>query len=176
MSVPASGCTNVLRKITIHFRRAPLALFGQQPAEYSRRNLLVISIQPHEAISIRFEARVPGPKTRLGSVHMDFSYADHFGQPSTTGYETLLYDCMIGDATLFHRPDIVEASGRSSIRFSRHGGGQGAITSPNTVPGVGGPPKLTRCSTAMDARGTSRAFNLRPATQRHSSPYFRIRL
>jgi len=76
-------------EIAIHFRRAPLALFGQQPAEYSRRNLLVISIQPHEAISIRFEARVPGPKTRLGSIHMDFSYADHFGQPSTTGYETL---------------------------------------------------------------------------------------
>jgi len=97
-------------EIAIHFRRAPLALFGQQPADYSRRNLLVIRIQPREGISIRFEARVPGPTTRLGSVHMDFSYADHFGQPSNTGYETLLYDCMIGDATLFHRADMVEAS------------------------------------------------------------------
>jgi glucose-6-phosphate 1-dehydrogenase len=40
---------------------------------------------------------------------MDFCYADYFGQSPNTGYETLLYDCMVGDATLFHRADIVEA-------------------------------------------------------------------
>ena len=40
---------------------------------------------------------------------MDFSYADYFGTEPSTGYETLLYDAMIGDQTLFHRMDIVEA-------------------------------------------------------------------
>ncbi len=51
---------------------------------------------------------MPGPRVRLDTVKMDFKYADYFGQPPNTGYETLLYDCMIGDATLFHRADIVE--------------------------------------------------------------------
>ena len=40
---------------------------------------------------------------------MDFSYADYFKAPSSTGYETLLYDVMMGDATLFQRADMVEA-------------------------------------------------------------------
>jgi glucose-6-phosphate 1-dehydrogenase len=40
---------------------------------------------------------------------MDFSYAEHFKAEPSTGYETLLFDAMIGDQTLFHRMDIVEA-------------------------------------------------------------------
>jgi glucose-6-phosphate 1-dehydrogenase len=40
---------------------------------------------------------------------MDFDYADYFGAAPNTGYETLLYDVMTGDSTLFHRADIVEA-------------------------------------------------------------------
>jgi glucose-6-phosphate 1-dehydrogenase len=40
---------------------------------------------------------------------MRFSYADHFGATQATGYERLLYDCMIGDQTLFQRADMVEA-------------------------------------------------------------------
>jgi glucose-6-phosphate 1-dehydrogenase len=43
---------------------------------------------------------------------MDFNYVDHFGEQISTGYERLLYDCMIGDATLFQRADMVEASWR----------------------------------------------------------------
>ena len=57
----------------------------------------------------KFEAKVPGPRVQLGTVKMDFCYAEYFGQSQSTGYETLLYDCMIGDATLFRRADIVEA-------------------------------------------------------------------
>jgi len=44
----------------------------------------------------------------MGAVEMDFEYADYFGTQPSTGYETLLYDCMIGDATLFQRADNVE--------------------------------------------------------------------
>ena len=40
---------------------------------------------------------------------MDFNYADYFGATPATGYETLLYDCMNGDPTLFQRADMVEA-------------------------------------------------------------------
>ncbi|MNC91445.1 Glucose-6-phosphate 1-dehydrogenase [compost metagenome] len=40
---------------------------------------------------------------------MDFSYAEYFKAEPATGYETLLFDAMCGDQTLFHRMDIVEA-------------------------------------------------------------------
>ncbi|HEV3057823.1 MAG TPA: hypothetical protein VGY48_06220 [Vicinamibacterales bacterium] len=96
-------------EIAIQFKRAPLALFRETPVECVQPNWLVLRIQPREGISLQFEAKVPGPRVRLGTVKMDFCYAEYFGQSSNTGYETLLYDCMVGDATLFHRADIVEA-------------------------------------------------------------------
>ena len=72
-------------------------------------NELVIIIQPNEGISLSFEAKVPGPVVRLGAVDMDFNYSDYFGTEPSTGYETLLHDCMMGDPTLFQRADMVEA-------------------------------------------------------------------
>ena len=39
-----------------------------------------------------------------------FSYGDFFDERANVGYETLLYDCMLGDATLFQRADNIEAS------------------------------------------------------------------
>jgi glucose-6-phosphate 1-dehydrogenase len=96
-------------EIVIQFRRAPLVLFRETPVEQLSPNLLILHIQPDEGISMQFGAKIPGPTVRLGSVNMDFKYADHFGAEPTTGYERLLYDCMIGDATLFQRADMVEA-------------------------------------------------------------------
>jgi glucose-6-phosphate 1-dehydrogenase len=58
------------------------------------------------------EAKVPGPFERLETVTMDFSYAEYFKAEPTTGYETLLFDAMAGDQTLFHRMDMVEAGWR----------------------------------------------------------------
>ena len=71
--------------------------------------MLVLRIQPDEGISLSFDAKVPGPLERLETVTMDFSYAAHFHREPSTGYETLLFDAMAGDQTLFHRMDIVEA-------------------------------------------------------------------
>jgi glucose-6-phosphate 1-dehydrogenase len=72
-------------------------------------NLLIVRIQPDEGISLRFGAKIPGPGVGIGTVKMEFKYADYFGEKPSTGYETLLFDCMIGDPTLFHRADVVEA-------------------------------------------------------------------
>jgi glucose-6-phosphate 1-dehydrogenase len=66
-------------------------------------------IQPDEGISLSFGAKIPGPVVDIGAVNMDFRYQDYFGSEPSTGYERLLYDCMIGDATLFQRADQVEA-------------------------------------------------------------------
>jgi glucose-6-phosphate 1-dehydrogenase len=43
---------------------------------------------------------------------MTFSYAGGFGASDHSAYETLLVDCMLGDATLFTRSDAVEAAWR----------------------------------------------------------------
>jgi glucose-6-phosphate 1-dehydrogenase len=95
--------------VVIQFRRAPLILFRDTPVDALQPNQLVLHIQPEEGISLRFAAKVPGPVMRLGTVDMDFNYADYFGKQPSTGYERLLHDCMVGDATLFQRADMVEA-------------------------------------------------------------------
>jgi glucose-6-phosphate 1-dehydrogenase len=97
-------------EVAIQFKRAPFMLFRKTSVEQLTPNLLVLSIQPDEGISLRFGAKIPGPVVRLGSVDMDFRYANYFGSTPSTGYERLLYDCMTGDATLFQRADMVEAS------------------------------------------------------------------
>jgi glucose-6-phosphate 1-dehydrogenase len=96
-------------EVAIQFKSAPLTLFRDTPVERLRTNRLVLHIQPNEGISLRFGAKIPGPIMRLGAVEMDFDYVDYFDEAPSTGYERLLYDCMIGDATLFQRADMVEA-------------------------------------------------------------------
>ncbi|HXJ45570.1 MAG TPA: glucose-6-phosphate dehydrogenase [Candidatus Dormibacteraeota bacterium] len=96
-------------EIAIQFRKPPFQLFSRTPIKDPRANRLVVHIQPEEGISLRLGAKVPGSVMKLGLVHMDFDYARDFGTSHSTGYERLLYDCMIGDATLFQRADMVEA-------------------------------------------------------------------
>ncbi len=97
-------------EIVIQFRRAPFMLFRQTSVEQLNPNRLVLYLQPEEGISLSFGAKIPGPVVRIGGVQMDFRYTDYFGSKVSTGYERLLYDCMIGDATLFQRSDMVETA------------------------------------------------------------------
>jgi glucose-6-phosphate 1-dehydrogenase len=96
-------------EIVVQFKRAPFALFRETPVESLTANELVIQIQPDEGISLSFQAKEPGPFEKLGTVTMDFKYAEYFKAEPSTGYETLLFDAMAGDQTLFHRMDMVEA-------------------------------------------------------------------
>jgi len=96
-------------EIAITFKRAPFILFRNTPVDQLTSNRLVLHIQPDEGVTLRFGAKVPGPILKLGAVDMDFDYEDYFGNVSSTGYERLLHDCMLGDATLFQRADQVEA-------------------------------------------------------------------
>src|SRR6202045_492636 len=96
-------------KIAIRFKRVPFALFRDTPVDTLAPNVLVLQLQPDEGISLQFGAKKPGLEIHLGGVRMDFRYRDYFNTEPSTGYETLVYDCMIGDATLFQRADSVEA-------------------------------------------------------------------
>jgi len=96
-------------EIAVQFRKAPFMLFRKTPIKDPHVNRLVVHIQPDEGITLRFGAKIPGSIMKLGLVNMDFDYARDFGTSHSTGYERLLYDCMLGDATLFQRADMVEA-------------------------------------------------------------------
>jgi glucose-6-phosphate 1-dehydrogenase len=96
-------------ELVIQFRNPPFALFRRSGAPTPRPNRLVIGIQPKEHICLEFEAKVPGPVIDTRVVDMHFDYRYYFGVENRTGYETLLYDAMIGDSSLFKRADMVEA-------------------------------------------------------------------
>jgi glucose-6-phosphate 1-dehydrogenase len=97
-------------EIAIQFRRPPHLLFPLPPGEQIASNVLVIRVQPTEGMSLQFEVKTPGFEVRMASVKMDFDYAEGFGTLGHDAYETLLLDCMLGDATLFTRSDEVETA------------------------------------------------------------------
>jgi glucose-6-phosphate 1-dehydrogenase len=99
-------------EIVIQFKQAPFALFRDTPVESLTQNDLVLHIQPEEGVTLRFGAKVPGPEMHMGGVEMKFDYQDYFNAAPSTGYETLIYDCMNGDATLFKRADDIETGWR----------------------------------------------------------------
>lgn len=96
-------------EVAIQFKKAPGVLFRDVDQGQLSNSRMVFHIQPDEGITMRFSAKQPGRKIRLSDVNMNFRYSDYFRSAPSTGYETLLYDCLIGDATLFQRADNVEA-------------------------------------------------------------------
>ena len=99
-------------EIAVKFKQAPFAMFRDTPVDRLAQNFLVLGIQPDECISLKFNAKVPGPTIAITGVDMTFKYEDYFDAAPSTGYETLIYDCMIGDAILFQRADGIEAGWR----------------------------------------------------------------
>jgi glucose-6-phosphate 1-dehydrogenase len=102
--------------VAIRFKRAPGRLFGAATGSPAA-NTLILQIQPHEGVSLAFEAKRPGPEVELAPVRMDFRYADYFAAAPATGYETLLYDAMIGDATQFAGAREIEFAWRAVQPF-----------------------------------------------------------
>lgn len=114
-------------EVQVQFRTPPLQLFnrpeGMSPNAYRRAlqdgslcqirpNVLTLSIQPREAISLSFGVKRPGSAMVMAPARLDFDYRDAFDTPSAPAYERLLLDAILGDATLFLRADEIEASWR----------------------------------------------------------------
>ncbi len=97
-------------EVVVHFRQAPYAMFRDSPVDRLTPNNLTINVQPKQGITLGISAKVPGPKMDLSGVEMRFSYEDAFELTPNVGYETLIYDCLIGDATLFQRADNIDAA------------------------------------------------------------------
>jgi glucose-6-phosphate 1-dehydrogenase len=126
-------------RIVIQFKRPPLRLFrgaGLGPVEPNR---LEIRVQPEEAILLSMKAKVPGAGLRLDEVRLSFSYRDFGPLPQATGYERLIHDVIMGDATLFHRADMVESAWRVATPVLDLWSTLPARDFPNYAPGSQGP-------------------------------------
>ena len=130
--------------IIIRFKTPPLSLFASNEADPISPNYLIFKIQPEEGIALRVRAKIPGPTICTRSVKLDFGY-DQFGdrQP-TTGYEKLLYDCMVGDESLFHRSDMVEAAWEAASPILAAWSNNPPTDFPNYAAGARGPEAATR--------------------------------
>ena len=100
-------------EVAVRFTSDPPPLLRAVPPEQRQPNELVIRIQPDEGISLSFSAKAPGGGLSLRTVNMDFSYAKTFGVEPTPAYERVLVDALAGDASLFIRSDVAEASWRA---------------------------------------------------------------
>jgi glucose-6-phosphate 1-dehydrogenase len=126
-------------QIAIRFKEAPCPLFRDTPVRDPAPNWLLLRIQPDEGIALEFGTKIPGPTMKLGDVRMDFKYEDYFGTAPATGYETLIYDVMLGDATLFQRADNIEAGWRVVQPILDHWAANSPADFPNYAAGSQGP-------------------------------------
>jgi glucose-6-phosphate 1-dehydrogenase len=122
----------------VHLKPTPHALFASTSSVMGP-NVITISIQPDEGISIAFDAKRPGTQMRPVTVQANFSYQASFGSKGPVAYETLLLDSMRGDATLFTRRDEVEAEWRIISPIEEAWSHLLAPNFPNYAAGSGGP-------------------------------------
>jgi glucose-6-phosphate 1-dehydrogenase len=93
-----------LTTIAIRLKPAARQLFAPEA------DVLTLWIAPDPGLTSSFRAKAPGPLMQLGPASSAFRYDEYFEEKPTVGYETLLYQCMLGDAALFQRDDMIEAS------------------------------------------------------------------
>ncbi len=133
-------------EIMIEFKQPPTLLFNRAnrgACKDIQPNLITMRIQPDEGISLRFGAKVPGPDMTVCPVNMDFNYATAFGTSSANGYERLLLDAMLGDATLFAHRDGVEATWSLYTPVLEAWANSKPLAFPNYASGSWGPKEAT---------------------------------
>lgn len=100
-------------EVVVQFKKPPMMMFRDTETQDLPPNRIILNIQPAQGLTVEMGAKKPGPKMDLAEVQVRFRYEDVFAQTPNVGYETLLYDCLTGDATLFQRADNIEAAWRA---------------------------------------------------------------
>ncbi|WP_414441799.1 glucose-6-phosphate dehydrogenase [Burkholderia sp. 22PA0106] len=95
-------------EISVQLKPVPFRLFRDTPIDALTPNVLTLRIDPSHGTSFDFNVKTPGPAMQVGPVRSSFDYDAFFPQRANVGYETLLYDCLLGDETLFQRADAIE--------------------------------------------------------------------
>jgi glucose-6-phosphate 1-dehydrogenase len=131
-------------QIVFRFKTPPLSLFATNEADPIAPNYLIFNIQPDEGITLQVRAKIPGPTICTRSVRLEFDYNQFGDRQPTTGYEKLLYDCMVGDSSLFHRSDMVEAAWEAASPILEAWNDNQPSDFPNYAPGTWGPEAAMR--------------------------------
>jgi glucose-6-phosphate 1-dehydrogenase len=131
-------------QIVFRFKTPPLSLFATNEADPIAPNYLIFHIQPDEGITLQVRAKIPGPTICTRSVRLEFDYNQFGDRQPTTGYEKLLYDCMVGDSSLFHRSDMVEAAWEAATPILEAWNNNPPSDFPNYAPGTWGPEAAMR--------------------------------
>ena len=128
-----------ISEVAIQFRTVPHQSFPPEAHRNWHPSRLVLSIQPQEGIVLGFQAKYPGPKMLLRPVEMRFSYNESFAIRSPDAYETLLWDVMNNDPTLFMRADQIEAAWQILMPVLEVWAETSPRNFPNYVAGTWGP-------------------------------------
>ena len=126
-------------EIVVKFKKAPAELFRGTPVTRLSANRLIFHIQPDQGIESFFQAKTPGPVMQLQPVNMRFNYGEAFRAARGTGYEVMIYSCMMGDPTLFSRTDLVETAWRIAQPMLDAWAATPAVEFPNYPAGSWGP-------------------------------------
>jgi len=97
-------------KIVVQFKNVPHSMFREVLDEKIMANRLVLGIFPDEEITLTFQTKVPGAKSCLRPVTMDFKYYQGFQGSPLDAYAKVLLDVILGDHMLFWRQDAVALS------------------------------------------------------------------
>jgi len=127
-------------EVVVQFKKAPRILFRGLEGSKVNANRLIFHIQPDQSIEVLFGAKTPGPHMILQPVNMRFSYGEAFHASRGTGYEVMLYSCMLGDPTLFSRTDLVEAAWKIAQPVLDGWKANPPTDFPNYAAGTWGPP------------------------------------
>ncbi len=142
-------------EIVVQFKKAPEVLFRDTPVQSLGANRLIFHIQPDQGIEVQFHAKIPGPTLQLQPVNMRFGYGEAFKASRDTGYEVMIYSCMLtATPTLFSRGDLVEAAWRIAQPILDAWKATPPSTSRTTRAAAGGPPPPPTSSSATAAAGS----------------------
>ncbi|MDO4251806.1 MAG: glucose-6-phosphate dehydrogenase [Rothia sp. (in: high G+C Gram-positive bacteria)] len=123
-------------EIALVFKKSPNLLFEHDASP--EPNAIVIRVQPHEGMTIRFASKVPGTQMELRNVNMDFEYTHSFTEESPEAYERLILDVLLGEPPLFPRHEEVELSWKILDPFEQYWQ-ENMITPEPYAPGSWGP-------------------------------------
>ena len=117
-------------EVKVQFRMPPILLADNVAPDGDacalRPNVLTLSIQPRESLTLSFSVKSPGAGMAMVPAQLAFDYHDRFGAPTTPAYERLLLDAVLGDPTLFLRADEVESAWRFTDAVRAGWSGPGA--------------------------------------------------
>jgi glucose-6-phosphate 1-dehydrogenase len=128
-----------LTEVAVIFKCPPFQMFQNMKCDRLSSNEFIFQIQPEEKITLCFAAKQPGQDMTLQNVALDFNYKDVFGKIPNTGYETLIFDCIRGDSTLFQRADQVDTAWTVVQPILDHWAKQAPTSFPNYLSGSWGP-------------------------------------